>query len=138
MPGQDYERYRLSKHHTNNFFRTIESRPVPISDFELIQITVPLEMVSKARTISYHWPTTAIRRRNTRSILIIAQLEGERYRLRSELNDEQPEEEFLGRWRREPGCFYSWETVLFLVNVWADRIEAIMERLAADRKRERN
>jgi hypothetical protein len=136
VPEQDYEQYRLSKHHTNDLFGAIESNPMPVSDFDLTQITVPIEMISKTRTVSYPWPVTAIHHRNTRSILAIAQFYGDRFHFRSQLDSRQREEEFFDKWHPEPSSFYSWGTVLHHTSVWIDRIEIIEGRRAAERKRE--
>src|SRR5271170_4882464 len=135
MPGRDYERYRLSRHHMNDLFRAIESSSIPISDFELTQITLPFDMTSKDERMRYSWPVTTIYHLNTSSIFAIAQFYGERFRLRSQWGYRGSENEFFGEWPSEPGTHQSWETVLFLFNVWKNCVEIILTQRAAERKR---
>jgi hypothetical protein len=132
MPKQDYRRKRLSRLHTNELFRQIESSGIPVTGFELTQRTAAVSLSSKSllsRIInpsSESYPVTVIDHSSSRSNFQTMQLGEDIFICRS-LTDSgiSIEEELNLEWIMRRWDWRGWTKVRDFFGEWLEEIKVI-------------
>ncbi len=124
MPSSDNEEFRLSKIHTNELFKRLELGKIPVTDFELTQLSVKFLFYRfpMSQATVHLWPVTAIVHRDTRSIFAIARVSKRDFVGRRQCNLIEPEDEFLSGMRSTYLTRASWGAITRALQRWEKRV----------------
>jgi transposase len=124
MPSSDNEEFRLSKLYTNQLFKSLELGEVPITDFELTQLSVKFlfyRFPLSSATVRL-WPVTTVVHPDTRSIYAIARVSERGFVVRRGCNLVEPEDTFLSGIRSMYATRVSWRAAVKSFRKWSERV----------------